>query len=77
MILKRVFSKGQATTLQGVRITPSMKRALEQIAEVYGDSVNSHIVDLIEQHLQERAKAGEIPWPEVVPKPDEKNSKIK
>ena len=60
----RVYSrKDSETEPVSVRMTQTMIDAIEALCERTGESRNSTIIMLLDEHLQAKAKEGLIPWP--------------
>ena len=73
MIRKRVFSKAKGEVTKSLRITKDMLDGIERLADENGESFNSYVVLILDEHLQQAAEAGVIPWPKDHKKPNKKN----
>lgn len=60
---KRVFSKALANMTLTIRLSTEMIEIIEKLAEEEGESRNGYIVLALDEYLQLKAEAGEIPWP--------------
>lgn len=60
---KRVFSRAVSDVSMSIRITSETKNAIDQLADEVGVTPNAYIGLALDVFLQQKAEAGEIPWP--------------
>lgn len=60
---RRVFSKATGDTTTSIRTSKEMLDVIEKLAEEQGETRNAFIVLALDEYLQMKAEAGEIPWP--------------
>jgi hypothetical protein len=60
---RRVFSKATGDMTTSIRLSSEMFGVIEKLAEEQGETRNAYIVLALDEYLQMKAEAGEIPWP--------------
>lgn len=60
---RRVFSKATGDTTTSIRTSKEMLEVIEKLAEDQGETRNAFIVLALDEYLQKKAEAGEVPWP--------------
>ncbi len=66
-MFKRIFSRTRPENVsKSIRCTDLMWQAITELANEVGESPNSYIVLVLDQHLQHAVKDGKIKFPEDV-----------